>query len=182
MVMILAVPLGIVAGFLARGRVDGLTDLRIRWAWVAVAGLLVQGFLFSDTGFELAGDAAPAIYVISTAAVLATVLRNYRLTGMPIVALGSLSNLAAIVANGGSMPADPGALALAGLPVVDHNNSVVLQAPTLQLLTDIFAIPAGLPFANVFSIGDVLIAAGIVVLIAAAMRRARLTTAPAVGS
>jgi hypothetical protein len=38
-------------------------------------------------------------------------------------------------------------------------------------LTDIFAIPAGLPFANVFSVGDVLLGIGIIVVIVAAMRR-----------
>jgi hypothetical protein len=171
--MILAVPLGIIAGLLARGSIDGLSELRLRWAWLAVAGLLVQAVLFSDTGFELAGRAAPAIYVLSTAAVLVTVLVNWRLPGMPIVALGSLSNLAAIVANGGSMPADPTALAIAGLPVEDHGNSVVVAEPALRYLTDIFAIPDGLPFANVFSIGDVLIAVGIVWLIAVAMRQVR---------
>lgn len=171
MVMLLAIPIGIAAGYALRGRLDGLANLRLRWAWVAVAGLLVQAILFSDAGFAAAGSAAPAIYVASTAAVLATVLRNIRLTGMPIVAAGSISNLAAILANGGSMPADAAALASAGLPVEDHGNSVVLPDPALQPLTDIFAIPAGLPFANVFSIGDVLIALGIVVLIAAAMRR-----------
>ena len=181
--MILAVPLGIVAGFLARGSIDGLSELRLRWAWLAVAGLLVQAFLFSDTGFELAGSAAPAIYVLSTAAVLVTVLVNLRLAGMPVVALGSLSNLAAIVTNGGSMPADPGALAIAGLPVEDHNNSVVVAEPALRFLTDIFAIPAGLPFANVFSVGDVLIAIGIVWLIAGSMRRAaRPDAVPLVGT
>ena len=43
--------------------------------------------------------------------------------------------------------------------------------PAVRPLTDIFAIPAGLPLANVFSVGDVLIGLGIVVVIAAAMRR-----------
>ena len=179
MVMLLAIPIGIAAGYALRGRLDGLANLRLRWAWVAIAGLLVQAILFSDAGFAAAGYAAPAIYVASTAAVLATVLRNIRLTGMPIVAAGSISNLAAILANGGSMPADAAALASAGLPVEDHGNSVVLDAPALQPLTDIFAIPAGLPFANVFSLGDVLIALGIVVLIAAAMRRPAQATSGA---
>jgi hypothetical protein len=173
MVMLLAIPVGIAAGYLVRGRLDGLANLHLRWASLAVAGLVVQAVLFSDAGFALAGPAAPAIYVGSTAVVLAAVLRNVRLAGMPIVAAGSISNLAAILANGGSMPADPVALATAGMPVEDHGNSVVLESPALQPLTDIFAIPAGLPFANVFSIGDVLIALGIVILIAAAMRRAR---------
>jgi hypothetical protein len=39
-------------------------------------------------------------------------------------------------------------------------------------LTDIFALPPGLPLANVFSIGDVLIGLGIVLVIALGMRGA----------
>jgi Family of unknown function (DUF5317) len=41
----------------------------------------------------------------------------------------------------------------------------------LRPLTDVFAIPAWLPMANVFSVGDVLIAIGIAWTIVATMRR-----------
>jgi hypothetical protein len=41
----------------------------------------------------------------------------------------------------------------------------------LAPLTDIFALPPLLPFANVFSIGDVLISLGVAIAIAAGMRR-----------
>jgi hypothetical protein len=120
----------------------------------------------------------PAIYLGSTLVVFAAVLRNIRLPGMALVALGSVSNLAAIAANGGSMPASASALTAAGLPVVDHGNSVVVPNPALEPLTDIFAIPAGVPFANVFSVGDVLIFVGIGWLIAATMRRAAPLPSP----
>jgi Family of unknown function (DUF5317) len=171
MFMLWAIPLGILLGLLVGGRLANLAAFRFRWGWLAVAGLLVQIVLFSPTGDTLAGDAGPAIYVASTAAVLVAVLRNIRLPGMAIVALGSLSNLAAIIANGGFMPASSEALATAGLPPGDHLNSVVLANPALQPLTDIYAIPASLPMANVFSVGDVLIALGIAWTVAAAMRR-----------
>lgn len=172
MFMLWAIPVGIVVGRLVGGRLDGLSGFRFRWAALAVGGLLVQVVLFTPTGDRLAGSLAPAIYLGSTLAVFAAVLRNVRIRGMAIVALGSLSNLAAITANGGAMPADPAALAAAGLDGAgSHTNSVVVANPALRLLTDIFAIPAGVPFANVFSVGDVLIGAGIVVVIAAAMRR-----------
>ena len=172
MFMLVAIPIGILAGLLARGRVAGLAALRLRWAWLAVAGLVVQVVLFSETGDRLAGSYGPAIYVASTAAVFLAVARNIPIPGMPLVALGSLSNLVAISANGGFMPADAGALHAAGLDGPGtHTNSVVLEHPALQALTDIFAIPSGLPFANVFSVGDVLLGIGIVVVIVAAMRR-----------
>lgn len=171
MFMLWAIPAGILAGLLAGGKVDRLASLRFRWGAVAVAGLLAQVLLFTPTGEALAGNLVPAIYLGSTLVVFAAVLRNIRLPGMVLVALGSLSNLAAIGANGGSMPASAAALVAAGLETEDHANSVVLPNPALAPLTDIFAIPAGVPFANVFSIGDVLIGAGIVVLVAATMRR-----------
>ncbi|RME44855.1 MAG: hypothetical protein D6791_12135, partial [Chloroflexi bacterium] len=44
---------------------------------------------------------------------------------------------------------------------VIHNNSIVATEGTrLRFLTDIFAIPRQVPLANVFSVGDVLIALG----------------------
>ena len=172
MFMLWAIPIGILAGLVVGGSVGNLSGFRFRWAALAVAGLLVQVVLFTPTGDQLAGASGPAIYVASTAAVFVAVLRNIRLQGMAVVALGSVSNLVAIAANGGAMPADPGALAIAGLDGAgEHTNSVVLAEPTLRLLTDIFGIPAWLPFANVFSVGDVLIGVGIVIVIAAVMRR-----------
>ena len=171
MFMLWAIPIGMVAGLAAGGSLANLSSFRLRWAGLAVAGLLIQLVLFTRFGYSIVGGAGPAIYIATTLAVFATVVRNIRLTGMPIVALGALSNLAAIAANGGSMPADPAALAIAGLEAEPHTNSVVLASPALQPLTDIFALPAWLPLANVFSIGDVLIGVGLVIVIATAMRR-----------
>jgi hypothetical protein len=167
-----AVPVGILAGLLLGGRLERLGELRIRWAWLAVAGLVVQVILFADPVASIVGGLGPVVYVGSTAAVLVAVVRNWRITGMPIVALGAASNLLAIVANGGVMPASPEAVsAIDPLGSAGFSNSVVMADPALRPLTDIFALPAWLPFANVFSIGDVLIGIGLVVVIAAAMRR-----------
>jgi hypothetical protein len=170
--MLMAIPIGIALGLLAGGRIEGLVQLRFRWAALAVAGLLVQVVLFTPLGDGIAGDLGPAVYLASTAAVFVAVLRNLRMPGMAIAAVGALSNLVAIAANGGSMPADPGALALAGFEGPgEHTNSVVLAEPALRPLTDIFALPSWVPLANVFSIGDVLIGVGVAIAIVAAMRR-----------
>jgi Family of unknown function (DUF5317) len=175
-----SVPVGLVIGALLRGSVDNLERLRLHWPWLALAGLVFQAVLFTPTGVSAFGTFAPALYVASTAAVLIAVLRNIQLAGMPIVAIGSVSNLAAIVANGGSMPTTAAALAAAGLNGPGTaTNSIVLVSPALAPLTDVYAIPAGLPLANVFSVGDVLIALGIVVVIVTAMRR---PAAPATGT
>jgi hypothetical protein len=168
-----AVLAGILVGYLVGGRLERLGRLSIRGWPIAFGGLLVQVVLFTEAGWDLAGGAAPAVYVLSTIAVLAVVLGNLRVPGLALVAVGALSNLIAIVANGGYMPADPNALASLGEEVGDgYSNSVVAADPVLRPLTDIFAMPAWLPFANVFSIGDVLIGIGVAVAIATGMRGA----------
>lgn len=177
--MLWAIPVGLVVGFAARGSLDGLIALRFRWGPLAIAGLLVQVVLFTAFGDSLAGDLSPVIYVASTVVVLVAVVRNWRMAGMPIVAAGSLSNLVAITANGGFMPASQEALDIAGFAGPgDHTNSVVLADPAFRLLTDIFALPAAVPLANVFSVGDVLIGLGILIVIVAAMRARSEPLAP----
>ena len=172
MFVLYAVVIGVAAGYLLGGRLDALGGMRLRWPWLAIAGLAFQVVLFSGAVDDRLGGLGPALYVISTAVVLAVVVANLRVPGLVLVAMGATSNVVAILANGGHMPADPGALALAGLePETGFSNSIVTDQPALRPLTDIFALPDAVPLANVFSIGDVLIAAGIAIAIAAGMHR-----------
>jgi hypothetical protein len=169
--VIYAVLIGVAAGSLIGGRFERLGAMRLRWAWLALAGLAIQIVLFSGAVDDRLGGLGPVIYVGSTALVLLVVLANLRVPGLALVALGAASNLVAILANGGFMPADPSALATAGIqPDGAFSNSVVLENPAVRPLTDIFALPDAIPFANVFSVGDLLIGAGIAIAIAAGMR------------
>jgi hypothetical protein len=169
-----AIPIGIALGFAIGGRLDRLGELQFEWGWLAVAGLAIQIVLFS--GFVDAGlgsGVGEAIYVASTGAVLLAVWRNLSVPGLPVVAVGAISNLAAIVANEGIMPTTAEALAAAGMGADEgFSNSAVVADPALAPLTDIFAMPPWLPLSNVFSIGDVLIGLGIVLVIALGMRGA----------
>jgi Family of unknown function (DUF5317) len=165
-----AIPIGIAIGYLIGGRLERVGSLRLRWAPLMVIGLLVQVALFTGPLGPWVGDAGPAVYVGSTALVFVAVLRNVAIPGVSIIAIGAGCNLAAIVANGGWMPADPDALAAVGGPPTGPSNSIVVAEPALQPLTDLFALPDWLPFANVFSVGDVFIGIGIAATIALAMR------------
>jgi len=91
-----------------------------------------------------------------------------------IAGLGIASNLIAILANGGHMPALPRALRGAGVPfdgVV--NNSVADAHPHVAWLVDRWAAPSWAPAANVYSVGDVLLMVGAIVIVAAAMEPRR---------
>jgi hypothetical protein len=172
MFILYAILVGLALGFILGGRPSGLGRLELRWSWVFVAGLAVQVVLFSEPVAQRIGDLGVPIYVLSTALVAAAVVANARTPGMPIVALGALSNLTAIVANGGYMPASAEAMAALGktAPTV-YSNSALVEDPRLAPLTDIFALPGWLPGANVFSVGDILIGLGVVIVVVAAMRR-----------
>ena len=173
MFILYAIPIGIVAGYLLGGRLDRLGDVRFRWGWLAIVGLAVQIVLFSGPVADVVGDLGPPIYVASTAAVLIAVIRNWRIPGLALVAVGAASNLAAIAANGGVMPASPDAVAALGTAAgPGFSNSVVMADPALRPLTDIFALPTWIPFANVFSVGDVLIGVGVAIVIVVGMRGA----------
>ena len=172
MLILYAIPIGLVAGLLLGGQFERLGAIRFRFAPLAVAVLVVQLALFSPLSDGLPEVVGRWIYVLSTGLVVVVVVANRRLPGLPLVVLGAASNLAAIVANGGAMPASASALAAVGLGIGGNTNSVLLEQPNLEPLTDIFATPRWLPLANVFSIGDVLIGAGIVMAIVVAMRRA----------
>lgn len=173
MFILYPVLIGLVLGVLLGGRLAGLAALRIRWAPAIVLGLLAQVVLFSGPVAARIGDLGPTVYVATTGIVLVAVIRNWRLPGIPIAAVGAASNLLAIVANGGYMPAGRSALAALGkLEPTVYSNSALMPDPVLAPLTDIFALPRWLPGANIFSIGDVLIGVGIATAIVLAMRAA----------
>jgi hypothetical protein len=179
MFILYSLVVGFAVGLLLGGRPAGVARLQFRWPWLIIGGLLVQVVLFTDQVASIVGSLGPPIYVGSTLLVFLGVLRNIDIGGMKIVALGAASNLAAIVANGGYMPAGRGALeALGKTDPTIYSNSATVDHPALEPLTDIFALPAWLPSANIFSVGDVIIAVGVAAVIVAAMRAGRVQATP----
>jgi uncharacterized protein DUF5317 len=174
-----ALVIGLVVGSVLGGRWHALGAIEFRWAPLILVGFLAQVVLFSEAVAERVGDAGPLLYVVSTLMVGAAVVRNLRIPGIPLIVLGAVSNMAAILANGGFMPAAPDALASIGksAPTIYSNSAVVAQ-PALEFLTDRFALPHWLPLANVFSVGDILIGAGVFALIVTTMLGGRRNDPP----
>ena len=174
LLLVFFLALGVAGGLLLGGTPAALGEVRFRWWALAVGGLLFQVVLFAPSVAETVGDLGPAFYVASTVAVLAALLRNIRQPWFRLIALGAGLNLLAIVANGGVMPADPAALAAAGLldrsDAVFSNTAAVPHA-AFAVLGDNLATPSWIPFANVLSIGDLLIGLGAAAWLATTMRR-----------
>ena len=144
------------------GRLRALAQVRIRSFWLIGLALALQVFAISVVP-TWPHDVLVGAHLVSYVLAGWFVWLNRRVSGLPIVALGGALNAITIAANGGTLPASRSALATAGIhPVAgDFNNSGVLAHPHLAWLGDVLAIPHGVPMANVFSIGDLLILVGL---------------------
>lgn len=183
MLLLYAIGLGLLAGRLMGGRLAPISDVRFSWWPLALGGLAFQVLLFAPPLAITVGDAGPALYVASTIAVLAVILRNVSLPGMTVMTAGAICNLAAVVANGGQMPADPAAvMSLTGGALLGSdgfsNSTSVGPGTVLGFLGDNMVLPRPIPLANVFSAGDVLIGLGAVLFLVSVMRRPPSRQAP----
>ena len=169
MTLLLAFLLLLVTVPVAGGRLSRLEDVRIRGLWLAAAAFAIQVVLVTvvPSGDETLHRVA---HLATYGLVGACVVRNLDIRFMWVVAAGGLLNFIAIAANGGVMPASASALRAAGLDVRsgEFANSDLVHDAHVAFLGDVFAIPAGWPGANVFSVGDALMVLGAFLVLHAA--------------
>jgi Family of unknown function (DUF5317) len=176
MLRILIILTVIVVALLRGGSLHNLAAVRLRWLPLVFGSLVLQLLIFTPLrAVPLVGVATPWLYILSMLLLAVWVAANWRIPGMALMAIGLLCNLAAITANDGYMPAMPEATRIAGVSASygadgRYNNTVVLATSQvdLWLLTDIIPIP----FAGVFSIGDVLLTLGVAICCHRAIRPA----------
>ena len=154
---------------LAGGKLSRIGNVQIRWVGLAVAAFAVQVVLVTvvpDGDSTVHRILHLGTYVLAAACLL----RNLDLRFVWVLGVGGLLNLIAIAANGGVMPASRGALETAGLDVQSGQfaNSDFVSGAHVAFLGDVFAVPAGWPGANVFSVGDVLMLVGVFLVVHAA--------------
>lgn len=157
LVLVVAVALVPVAG----GRLGRLSALELRAPWLLWLALGMLIVLIARPGEETWWRTAANVATFALGLVWVWV--NRRVPGLWLVGVGACSNLVAIVANGGVMPASARALEIAGISAEPggFTNSAVLSDPKLLVLGDVIPVPSWVPFANVVSVGDVLIVLGV---------------------
>jgi hypothetical protein len=162
---------GVGLGLLLGGRLGALAELPIRstWLFFAAFGLQVVAFPFAVLPWTTSQHVATPLWVVSYGFLLAGAVLNRHIVGVPVVAVGVTLNLVAILANHGTMPVLYSAMHQAGRSDVQEANSTALTDPSLPWLVDRWAAPDWVPLANVFSVGDVVIALGAVVIVLAGM-------------
>ena len=163
--------LGVLSPLVALRWPAGLLLHRWRWPaliWAALAFQVVVLEVGMPEGF------APVLHVLTYAVALGFLWLNRALGGAIVVGAGTFSNGLTIALNGGVLPASAAAVDAAGRdPDLAFANTAVVNNPVLPWLGDIFAWPAPMPLANTFSVGDVLIVAGVFVAAWSGARRLR---------
>ena len=164
MLVAASVAIALLAVPLLGGRLSALSSLRLRATWAIYAALAAQIVIIS-----LLPGGTPTLHRLVQLATYGLaawfVLANRAIPGVLLIGAGGGLNLAAMVANGGVMPASKVAVAAAGLRVDNvFMNSRPMAHPRLLALGDVWSVPSWVPLHNVFSIGDVAIVLGGAVL------------------
>jgi len=180
MLLLLAIPVGIIFGSMFGGRLSHLAQLRLRWMGLIPIALVIQLVIFPwFFRAPLFPYATASLHLLSYGLICLWLLANLRVLPMAAIGLGALCNLAAIAANGGRISASATALRAAGATVeasalVEQGSvaNVVLMSDATRLnwLGDILYVPSWMPFATAFSIGDAILFVGLVWLIARGMK------------
>lgn len=183
MLLLTPVLIALIIALLRGGSLRHLATIPLRGASLFLAALAVQIILYLPgiRTSALVHEYGAAIYVVSMGLAIVGALRNWNLgVALRVAALGLALNTVVIALNGGYMPTNAVAMqAVRGTATVREianphlygNVHFAGSSTRLTLLSDV--IPLRVPGGpgNVYSIGDVLLAAGVATLIYRVTRR-----------
>jgi DHA3 family macrolide efflux protein-like MFS transporter len=169
--LLVGIVLGVLAGLAAGGRIANLLSAQVRFGALIVAGLLLRVATqwLIDQGVSIVDEFRLLLFASSFGLLVVALWLNRAQPGLLLAMVGIAANGLAIVLNGGYMPVYLPALEVAGMTAADLSPTFHTALPTdlgwefLRAggpLGDI--LPIAVPvLANVISLGDVLLAAGI---------------------
>ena len=180
MILLIAVALGLVATTL-RAKITGrrLKPIALKSIWlVFVAGFpQILAFEIPAIGKLIPESVIPIILIVTQGLLLGFAILNILTPGVWLLGLGLLGNFLAIVVNGGWMPISPEVVrklvpALPGnYPLEGHRLGLskdwILTTGEIKLswLSDRFTLPAWSSYQVAFSLGDIFIAIGAILLL-----------------
>ncbi len=169
--LFIAIVVGLIAGLAAGGRFTNLLSVQLRFGGLIVAGLLLRfgtQWLVGQ-GVDIADQLRVPLFAVAFGLLILSLWLNRSQPGLLLAAIGVGANAVAVMVNGGYMPVYLPAVQLVGLTSADLSPTFHILLPHdlgLEFLLmggplgDI--VPIAVPFlANVISIGDVLLAAGL---------------------
>ena len=178
LLVLLVVIVGMIAGGLQGGRLEGLTQAEVRLAPLLLVSLALQGAVSVASWLGWLSPVVPMVMLVALATLLLFAAANYQLPGMLLLGLGVLCNLLVIGVNDG-MPVTDAARERAGQVVTrpaperpDAEHVRADEGTGLRVLADALAVR---PFRTVVSVGDIAQYAGVFLLVQGLMASAAVT-------
>jgi hypothetical protein len=172
MFLALAIVFALLAARALGAQLTRLSLLHLRTSGLVFAALATQLVIFTGLSSGFPASLDTALHRLSYLLLLAFLVLNRRQPGFWISGVGLAANTAVIFANGGRMPISLRAWTTTGRAASAltrhgfHDNNVLAGPHTpLAWLGDVFALPAVVPFATAFSVGDVLILVGAIAFV-----------------
>ncbi len=163
--LVSGVAAGLLCGWLAHGNIRRLAQLRPRWLPLLILSVALRASALIPVNDEI----QRSLYIVALWLLAILAIGNLQLPGTSLIAFGIVLNGLVVTLNGGSMPVLAEAAAEAGYTgVLDPLHSEADDKTFLPFLGDV--IPLAL-FRNVYSAGDVLLAAGVFLLTFRALTR-----------
>lgn len=167
--------LGIIIGKLRGGKIQNIGKFMFRTSYLLVFSIIIQlgTSILISLGHETVIQYRLLLYIISYIMLFIVLFLNLGRKSVWVILIGAIANFAAIVLNGGSMPIDitileKGGFAniLASLEIGAMKNYInIKEAYSFTVhLAKRFITPEWYPFKQVFSIGDILISIGLLLL------------------
>jgi hypothetical protein len=164
--VLVSIALAVAASYARGGRLHRIADAPLRWSWLLFLGVALQVLVDLGTARGFLSEAGWSGYLLLLASqlvVLGWVVANWHLPGMRLVTIGLGLNALVIGANG-AMPVDPDAiraLGIDGATVPPGKHTLLDDQTRLPWLADIWPLP---PLRSIISVGDVVLAAGLIPL------------------
>lgn len=162
-----------IIGFLRKGKLDGLINLRFKYGWIFPILLAVQIVIFSlQDNFLFLQEKSGYVFIIVYILGLCFLWLNRDLKGMNLIIIGVALNFIVMLVNGGRMPVSVEAAVVLDPVYVQYlkeglyaKHTALTEDSFLGFLGDIIPLTSPYPRSQVISIGDILMNIGVFIFI-----------------